>query len=47
MKFTSSSEITILVDHTPLNKVHTTKFLGVTIDDKLTWSDHILKNYFT
>ena len=29
------------MDHTPLNKVHTTKFLGVTIDDKLTWSDYI------
>ena len=40
-KFTRSSEITISIDHTPLNKVHTTKFLGVTIDDKLTWSDHI------
>ena len=40
-KFTSSSEITISMDHTPLSRVHTTKFLGVTIDDKLTWSDHI------
>ena len=40
-KFTSSSEITISMDHTHLIKVHTTKFLGVTIDDKFTWSDHI------
>ena len=41
-KFTSSSEMTISMDHTPLNKVNTTiTFLGVTIDNKLTWSDHV------
>ena len=29
------------MDHTPRNKVHTTKFLGVTIDDKLTISRNV------
>ena len=32
---------TIRIDNIVISRVHSTKFLGVIIDDKLTWSDHI------
>ena len=33
--------INIVFDNQPLDRVHTTKFLGVIIDDKLSWHHHI------
>ena len=31
----------ITIDNNAIAQVHTTKFLGITIDDKLTWNQHI------
>ena len=31
----------IEIDNIPITRVHFTKFLGVIIDDKLSWSNHI------
>ena len=31
----------ITIDNQNISQVHTTKFLGITIDDKLTWNHHI------
>ena len=31
----------ITIDNNNISQVHTTKFLGITIDDKLTWNHHI------
>ncbi len=33
--------INIILDKTNLGRVHKTKFLGVTIDENLTWKKHI------
>ena len=46
MLFSKSSKQPILpspvcIDGQPLSQVHLTKFLGVVINDKLTWTDHI------
>ena len=35
------TNLSVLLNTTPLNKVEDTKFRGVVIDSKLTWSDHI------
>ena len=36
-----SDQIKIEIDKTPISKTNVSKFLGVIIDDKLTWKDHI------
>ena len=37
----SSNTQPILINNIPISRVSSTKFLGVTIDEKLSWSDHI------
>ena len=37
----NKQKIKIILDDVSLNKVTSTKFLGVIIDDKLTWKNHI------
>ena len=34
-------EADLILDGKPLTRVHTTKFLGIEVDDKLTWRHHI------
>ena len=36
-----SHEFNIFINNEKINQVHFTKFLGVIIDDKLTWQKHI------
>ena len=31
----------VFIAGVPLNRVHSTKFLGVTLDEKLCWNDHV------
>ena len=38
---TISSNLNITIDNRPIERVHETRFLGVILDDKLTWSKHI------
>jgi len=45
--FTKKSKITdnpinVTIDNVPIGKVKQTKFLGVIINEKLTWEDHII-----
>ena len=37
----ANDNFTISINDNPIEQVHSTKFLGVLIDDKLTWKDHI------
>ena len=37
----NSNELDIVINDIRIPYVHSTKFLGVTIDDRLTWKDHI------
>ena len=37
----SSTPADIKVDNTILDRVYVTKFLGILIDDKLNWKEHI------
>ena len=46
MIFTQKTNVTdtlmnIKIDNVPIQKVHQTRFLGVIINDKLLWDDHI------
>ena len=34
-------KVSVVVDNHPINEVHHTKFLGVIIDNKLKWKEHI------
>ena len=36
-----NQDITINIDGNVINKVSSTKFLGIHIDDQLTWKEHI------
>ena len=38
-------EINIKIDHTQIKQTQCTKFLGVQIDDKITWKNHIIYIY--
>ena len=38
-------KVSVVVDNHPINEVHHTKFLGVIIDNKLKWKEHI--NYIS
>ena len=40
-RFKNCTGVSITIDNTPIQKVTHTKFLGVIIDDKLSWSQHI------
>ena len=31
----------VLIDDVPLNRVSSAKFLGVTLDEKLNWNEHV------
>jgi len=42
-KKNNSSNVNINIDNTPIHPVNSTKFLGVIIDNKLSWKDHINK----
>ena len=42
-KLSSMNDITICADDKPLDSVHSIKYLGVTINENLTWEDHIDK----
>lgn len=35
------NDANISINHVPIERVHSTKFLGVVIDDKLSWTQHI------
>ena len=37
-----SSDISIKINNQCIDKVRNTKFLGITIDDRLNWSNHII-----
>ena len=44
MLFTNSRSfrnITIAINNVSIKQIHSARFLGVYIDDKLTWKDHI------
>lgn len=36
-----SQSYPVLIDNVPINRVYSAKFLGVTLDDKLTWNEHV------
>ena len=36
-----NSTFNIVIDNSPIERVHQTKFLGVVIDSGLTWTDHV------
>ena len=38
---TDGEDLTLAIQNTPINHVHETRFLGVIIDDKLSWIPHI------
>ena len=40
-KLTSFSEITLSIGEKPLDRVNTYKYLGIIINENLTWSDHL------
>ena len=42
-KFGSFNVYCIIINTTLLNRVHSTKCLGVLIDDELNWSSHVDK----
>ena len=37
----STLNVAIMINNTAVNRVHSTKFLGVIIDEKLTWKGHV------
>lgn len=39
--YSKTTNIDIKIDNTTIDRVYVTKFLGVLIDDKLSWKDHI------
>ena len=39
---TINDEISIKIDHTQIKQIQCTKFVGVQIDDKITWTNHII-----
>lgn len=42
IKQSNDATINVLLNNTPIMKVNSTKFLGVIIDNKLNWTEHIL-----
>ena len=40
-KYVNISDVDISIDNIKIPLVHSTIFLGVVLDDKLTWKDHI------